>query len=341
MSQLAESHSHRSVGRDDDVLAVVAGEHEGVIGQGKDLVVERVVQVVSELLGPVGQVRPADAVDEQGVARQHEAIGDDVDRRSTGMTGRVDGRHPEADAARELEAVLVTERLVGEIKRVRRVEVDGRPRLLGQQTRTAQVIGVEVGVEHADDPPSVFVRQSAVHLRIERRIDDEGLVPRSHQIRQAPLGTATDLYDAHLVKLDRDGVVDHGPRGHAAGKIGHPSPAAAEDLRRRRRAAPAGAHGDHVAIGGHLRDPRLELTDGDVHGGGDRPSGELDRLAHVEDERLVRRAQPCGQFGRFGVSIHQRTPWFPEPAAFRRSRAAFNQYPRGYIPRTGYPTGYP
>ncbi len=70
MAQLAQRRPYRSVRPYDHVVAVVAGKDQGVVGQGQDLLVERAVQVVSELLGSFGEVRPPDAVDEQRVTRQ-------------------------------------------------------------------------------------------------------------------------------------------------------------------------------------------------------------------------------------------------------------------------------
>ena len=131
----------RPVRPHDDVVAVVAGEDQGVVGQGQDLLVERAVQVVSKLLGSFGEIRPTDTVDEQRVTRQYETVGDDVDRRTTGVARGVDRRHLERDTARELEAVLFAERLVGELERVGRVQVqvlDPRPRPVGERHSSDQ-----------------------------------------------------------------------------------------------------------------------------------------------------------------------------------------------------------
>jgi hypothetical protein len=89
VAQLAQRRPYRSVRAYDHVLAVVAGKDQGVVGEGEDLLVQRAVEVVGELLGPFGEVGTPDAVDEEGVTREDEVAGDDVDRRPSGVSGGV------------------------------------------------------------------------------------------------------------------------------------------------------------------------------------------------------------------------------------------------------------
>jgi hypothetical protein len=49
------------VGVDRDAVAVVAGKHVGVVGQGQNAFMKGVEEVAGELLGPVGEVRASNA----------------------------------------------------------------------------------------------------------------------------------------------------------------------------------------------------------------------------------------------------------------------------------------
>ena len=136
LAKLAEARADEPTGGDDDVLAVVGGKDGHVVGEGEHFVLERTVQVAGELLGPLGQVRAADAVDKDRVPAQHGAVVHEVHRRTLGVPGRVEDRHGQPAPSGQSETVSVGERRELEGEGVRRVEVQRRAGARGQRTST-------------------------------------------------------------------------------------------------------------------------------------------------------------------------------------------------------------
>ena len=119
-----------------------------------------------------GEIRPGRVADEQRVAGEHEPLGDDESAVLGPMARGVQHTHRYRTGTEDL---FVLERLVGE----RRVG-DGMDRhrnaVLECEAAVARhVVGVRVGLEHADDAHAVGLCRLEVLLDRVRGVDDERL----------------------------------------------------------------------------------------------------------------------------------------------------------------------
>src|SRR3546814_3733510 len=93
---------------------------------GEDPLGEGAVQVASELLGSLGQVGPADPVDEERVAGEQHVVADLEDGGALGVTRRVQDRYSEVGAARQGELVAVrSEEHTSELQSLMRISYAG------------------------------------------------------------------------------------------------------------------------------------------------------------------------------------------------------------------------
>ena len=94
---------------------------------------QRPVEVVGELLGPLGEVGPADAVDEERVAGEDGATADLEHRRSLRVARGGSRPTPKWISTVEPEVLAVGQRLEGELEGVSRIEMERRPSHTGKR----------------------------------------------------------------------------------------------------------------------------------------------------------------------------------------------------------------
>ena len=85
--------------------------------------------------------------------------------------------------------------------------------------RTAQVIGVEVRIDHRGRSRPQLGEQCVIPLDVPARIDDDGIAVADEDVAERPLSNTVELYDMRERGCGRKPArdVDRLPRGHAAG----------------------------------------------------------------------------------------------------------------------------
>ena len=193
----------------------------------------------------------------------------------------------ECGAVRQGEDVTVAERLEVEVEGVRRVEVHGGAGAASQESGTGEVVGVQVRVEDLGDPPAVRGGDALVDGHIDGRVDDEGGVAGTDDVGEAALRAAADLHDRRVAGGDLDGVVQLGPRAHAAGQLRDRVAGVDEEHRGLGGSGTCGAVDDELAVSRELPEALGQVGERDVHRSRDAPRIVLVRVADVEHERAV------------------------------------------------------
>ena len=150
------------------------------------------------------QIRTRDAVEEQRVASDQRAIGDE----QPGHVGRVarQSDRPQRDRA-ERHRVAVVQRLdvlgVGDAAlQGERRQPQRRSGLLAEHPSPGEVIGMQVGVQDIGDARSEFLGKSEIEADVWRRVHHKRVSAGGEQIGQAAAAGALDL--SHEQSLDSE-----------------------------------------------------------------------------------------------------------------------------------------
>ena len=149
------------------------------------------------------QIRPGGVADEQRVSGE-----DDPGIRTSSavahreavvlrpVTGRMDASQ---DDVSEHDLVAVLERVVRVFRLRRRVDAHGNAVLEGEPAVPGKVVGVRVGLDHADDADVVPLGLLDVLLDRERRVDDDGLTGSriADDVRRTPERIVDELREDH------------------------------------------------------------------------------------------------------------------------------------------------
>ena len=141
--------------------------------------VQRGVERCGALVAGHRKVGPSAVADEERVAREHEprlvaarAVGDHDAAVLRAVPGSVED--VERDVA-DLEAIAVAQRpvLVDGVGHL--VDRDPAAVLLREDAVARDVVGMRVGLDHADERGAVTMAESEDLAHVERRVDDHGL----------------------------------------------------------------------------------------------------------------------------------------------------------------------
>ncbi len=137
--ELASVNLHRST--------KMSWKYSDFIAQGQDSLVQALVEVMSETFRIIGQIRAADALEEQRVAGKDRAIAKLIHGRTLCVPGHADRRDSEVHPGLEFDGFAVHERFIFESKGIGWIEPQRRTTLGRQLAGTAYVIGVQVRVQ--------------------------------------------------------------------------------------------------------------------------------------------------------------------------------------------------
>ena len=158
----------------------VSGVHERVVGERQELLAQRVVEQVRELIGTpaerCAQIGAADVADEQRVAREHGiravlvllGVEDENRDRLRRMARRFEHGQPDAP---QLHFIAVGHRRERVLGAGLRPEVDRRPDAVAELEVAGDEVGVHVGQEHLSDRAPELVGVGDVLLDVALRID--------------------------------------------------------------------------------------------------------------------------------------------------------------------------
>ena len=99
------------------------------------------------------------------------------------------------------------------------------PGAAGERRSAGHVVRMEVSVEGCAEPEPLALEEPAVGVEAPVRVDNDGILPPRHHVRQAPPSEAEDLPEAG--RSARGDGPDRGaepPRDHAPGEVGGGSP---------------------------------------------------------------------------------------------------------------------
>ena len=161
--------------------APCAGYTTALIGQGQQLVAQRVVQQAAEIAGRPperhAQIRPADVADKQRVAGQHGLrlglaaieVVDDEGNRLGRVPRRLERLQPHSPQVDDVAVVERRERILGPRGGA---QIDRRAGAIAQLEVAGDEVGVEVGEEDVRDPQAVLGGEGEVLIDVALRVDD-------------------------------------------------------------------------------------------------------------------------------------------------------------------------
>ena len=229
------------------------------------------------------------------------------------MAGRAQDSHLDRDTARatQPELLAVDERR----DRLRQLEAlagshEVRHAEPARKRRpAAHVIGVDVGVENADDARPPLGHEALVPRSVAARVHDHRFASGDDHVGQARLAAAVDLpqlvagglgrRERHPHRLEVQAVGDH-----AALDVLRGNSRLAEHVHDQLGGSALGAQHHQLAVTGHLRDRAVRVLDevevGHVDGLHRPPRLDLPALvlvlvAHVEQQDLVAAVEPRQQ----------------------------------------------
>jgi hypothetical protein len=192
----------------------VGGVDEDRVGQGQQLVVERVVQHSRHGLGGeaarADEVGPAHVADEQGVPGEHHAglVGDrgvdDQDRHA--LRGVARCLQESQDHGAEPDLVAFPDGTVGERDVGLLAEDHGCPRALRQLAVSAHEVGVKVGLDHPADAEPSPVRFRDVLVDVTPRVHHRGLALGADQVGGVGQAAQVELLELHRRQDTSDGL---------------------------------------------------------------------------------------------------------------------------------------
>ena len=319
-AQRAQGRPHHALRPQLRAAAVVRGEDHRVVGEGPEPVVKGVEERAAPGLHLPAEVRPAHALHEERVAREQVALAHQIGGGARRVPRRGEDRGLHGDAALRAPTALATqpqqlavrERAHGQVEGhpLPRGDEEGRARARRQLGAAAQVVRVDVRVQHPDDARPQPADEVLVEGDVARRVHHHRVLARADDVGEAALAAAVELphFEAALVVAQRQaGGLEVGAIGlHPALDVERLVAGLAEQLRDELGRAALGAQDHHRParwVLRHLRHRRVRVFDEvevrhlhgvDRPGAVDGPGRGLVLVADVEQQHplaLVRTAQ--------------------------------------------------
>ena len=179
------------------------------------------------------------------------------------------------------------------------------------------MVGVDVGVEHAGDPPAAPFRQPEVHLGLQGSVYDHGLAVGPDDVGQTPLTGAAHLHHLGTRPGHLGRVPDEAPGLHPTPQRERLVSLTPQLLRGHHTRTATPTHGYHWRPFRQLKPLHCALVAGvqglvgvDVHASGYRPLRVVLSLTHVHDCDPLAALQHVPQGHRVDVAFsHVRLPF--------------------------------
>jgi hypothetical protein len=185
----------------------VSRKDHDVVAEGQNPFVKTVKEVMGVPFRFVSQIRATNALQKEGVAREYCVLAQLVHRRSLGVARNTDRGNHEIHSGGQLDRLAVNEGLKVEPEWIGGVQPQCGATRRGEFARTAQMVGVEMGIEHVSDSPSTILGYLSIIRYIPRGVDHDGTFARADYVGEASLASPTQLNNRGARELRRDVIV--------------------------------------------------------------------------------------------------------------------------------------
>ena len=143
------------------------------------------------------------------------------------------------------------------------------------------MVGVQVGVQHVGNDPSVLLGGVDILGEVERGVNYHAIGVRPHDVREATLATSANLDHTRAAELTAHVVVGGGPRAHAPLQHRTRHPVTGQDFCCLASSQSGSANDHDWLVQRNFCHSSFELIQGDVVDPGNLPVGDLIWFTYV------------------------------------------------------------